>query len=58
MRYLYEPLKKATKFAVEDLRQDGGVGGVIALDRKGKGVYLCRSHLVISTNSSMQWLWL
>ncbi|EPQ57564.1 asparaginase [Gloeophyllum trabeum ATCC 11539] len=35
MKLLNEPLAKAAKVAVEDLRTDGGVGGVIALDREG-----------------------
>ncbi|EKM54035.1 uncharacterized protein PHACADRAFT_257628 [Phanerochaete carnosa HHB-10118-sp] len=35
MRYLHEPLEKAAKHCVEELRRDGGIGGVIALDNKG-----------------------
>jgi len=35
VKLLREPLQKAAKHAVEDLRKDGGLGGVIALDRKG-----------------------
>lgn len=30
-------MKKAAKHAVEDLLQDGGLGGVIALDNLGNG---------------------
>ncbi|KAI0344637.1 asparaginase [Trametopsis cervina] len=35
MRYLNESLHKATEHCVEELRKDGGLGGVIALDNKG-----------------------
>lgn len=35
MKYLDEPLAKAAKHCVEELRHDGGVGGVIALDNQG-----------------------
>lgn len=35
MRYLNESVRKAAKHCVEELRQDGGIGGVIALDNKG-----------------------
>ncbi|KAF8972944.1 asparaginase [Flammula alnicola] len=35
VRYLREPLAKAAQRAVEDLLEDGGIGGVIALDNKG-----------------------
>jgi beta-aspartyl-peptidase (threonine type) len=35
VRYLGESLEKATHRAVKDLLQDGGLGGVIALDSKG-----------------------
>ena len=37
MRYLNEPVGKAAKHCVEELRHDGGIGGVIALDNKGNG---------------------
>lgn len=37
MKYLHEPLSKAAKACVEDLRRDGGMGGVIALDNRGNG---------------------
>lgn len=39
MRLLNEPLKKATQRAVDDLRRDGGEGGVIAVDREGHGEF-------------------
>ncbi|TFY58072.1 hypothetical protein EVG20_g8292, partial [Dentipellis fragilis] len=35
MQYLGEPVQKAAKWVVEDLRKDGGMGGVIALDESG-----------------------
>ncbi|KZT19701.1 asparaginase [Neolentinus lepideus HHB14362 ss-1] len=35
MKFLNEPLAKASKVAIEDLRHDGGVGGVICVDRQG-----------------------
>jgi L-asparaginase / beta-aspartyl-peptidase len=35
MQYLNEPLNRAARAAVEDLRKDGGLGGVIALDSQG-----------------------
>lgn len=37
MRYHHESLKKAASHCVEELRRDGGIGGVIALDSKGHG---------------------
>ncbi|KAI8975831.1 asparaginase [Trametes punicea] len=37
MRYLHEPLSVAAKTCVEELRRDGGIGGVIALDNSGNG---------------------
>ncbi|KAA1471715.1 asparaginase [Dentipellis sp. KUC8613] len=36
MQYLGEPVQKAAKWVVEDLRKDGGMGGVIALDESGR----------------------
>ncbi|KAI0633742.1 asparaginase [Trametes polyzona] len=35
MKYLREPVQRAAKECVEELRRDGGVGGVIALDNAG-----------------------
>lgn len=37
VKLLHEPLKKAAQQAVDDLRKGGGLGGVIAVDRKGNG---------------------
>jgi beta-aspartyl-peptidase (threonine type) len=37
MRYLHEHVEKACKHVVEDLRKDGGLGGVIAVDNQGNG---------------------
>lgn len=37
VKYLGESLQKATEYAVEELRQHGGIGGVIALDNAGNG---------------------
>jgi L-asparaginase / beta-aspartyl-peptidase len=44
MKFLHEPLAKAGKHVVEELRRNGGVGGLISLDGKGHGMYLrlCR----------------
>lgn len=39
MKYLHEPLAKAARHCVEELRRDGGVGGVIALDNQGNGTF-------------------
>ncbi|CDO77696.1 hypothetical protein BN946_scf184969.g47 [Trametes cinnabarina] len=39
MKYLHEPLAAAALACVEELRQDGGIGGVIALDNAGNGMY-------------------
>lgn len=45
MRYLGENVEQASRHCVEELRQDGGIGGVIALDNQGKGAYsLGRCH--------------
>ena len=44
MKYLHEPLGVAAKACVEELRRDGGVGGVIALDNAGNGGF----ELVVS----------
>ncbi|KAH9913470.1 asparaginase [Epithele typhae] len=35
MKYLNEPLDVAAKACVEELRRDGGVGGIIAMDNTG-----------------------
>ena len=37
MKYLHESVSVAARVCVEDLRRDGGVGGVIALDNAGNG---------------------
>lgn len=37
MRYLQESVDEAAKHCVEELRQNGGIGGVIALDNEGNG---------------------
>ena len=37
MKYLHEPVGVAAKACVEELRRDGGIGGVIALDNAGNG---------------------
>lgn len=52
MRFLSEPVKKAAECAVEDLRKDGGIGGVIVLDRQGNGMYLHHFITVIRTDPS------
>ncbi|TBU55049.1 asparaginase [Dichomitus squalens] len=35
MKYMHEPLSVAAKACIEELRRDGGIGGVIALDNAG-----------------------
>lgn len=35
MQYQHESLKDAAAYVVEDLKQAGGIGGVIALDNEG-----------------------
>ncbi|KAG6878544.1 hypothetical protein C0993_004442 [Termitomyces sp. T159_Od127] len=40
IQYLHEPLEAAAQTAVEDLRVEGGSGGVIALDDLGNGVFV------------------
>ncbi|CCM00684.1 uncharacterized protein FIBRA_02723 [Fibroporia radiculosa] len=35
MRYLHEPLDQAARYCIEELRRDGGIGGIIAVDRQG-----------------------
>ncbi|KAI0790695.1 nucleophile aminohydrolase [Abortiporus biennis] len=35
MKYLHESVNESAKQCVEELRKDGGIGGVIALDNKG-----------------------
>lgn len=51
VKLLHEPLKKAARHAVEDLRAHGGLGGVIALDHKGNGkaisIYICDVLVII-----------
>ena len=37
MRYLGESVEKASKHCIEELRHDGGLGGVIAVDNLGHG---------------------
>lgn len=35
MKFLHESVGKASSYVVEELRQNGGVGGVITLDSEG-----------------------
>ena len=44
MKYLNESVEQAARSCVEELRQNGGIGGVIALDNKGHGAYTVRSR--------------
>lgn len=37
MQYLGESVTKAADWVVKDLKEQGGIGGVIALDRTGNG---------------------
>lgn len=37
MQYLDEPLDVATQHVVDDLFKNGGMGGIIAVDRQGNG---------------------
>lgn len=46
MQYLREPLAVAAKKAVDDLYADGGLGGVIALDHEGNGMWLLLLSLI------------
>lgn len=52
MKFLHEPLAKAGKQVVEELRRNGGFGGLISLDERGHGVYQypasddCIAHLL------------
>jgi len=39
MQFLREPLDKAIRKVLADITKAEGCGGVIALDRKGNGVY-------------------
>lgn len=40
MKYLGESLDKATSAVVEDLKINGGMGGLIAIDQAGQGTTL------------------
>lgn len=37
MQYLDESVEEATQHVVNDLFRDGGIGGIIAVDRQGNG---------------------
>ena len=37
---MHEPLDVAARACVEELRGDGGIGGVIALDNSGNGEWV------------------
>ncbi len=37
MQFKHESIKQAGQHAVEDLREDGGLGGAIVLDSEGNG---------------------
>lgn len=52
MQYLGDSVTKAADWVVEDLRDHGGVGGVIALDKEGNGQYNCLSHILPSCQLS------
>jgi L-asparaginase / beta-aspartyl-peptidase len=38
MQYLGESLADASQYVIDDLFDEGGMGGVIALDRDGNGM--------------------
>lgn len=40
MKYLGESLEKATSAVVEDLKINGGLGGLIAINQDGEGTTL------------------
>jgi len=44
-----ESVTKAADYVVDELRKDGGVGGVIALDHKGNGWLTPDAYLSILT---------
>ena len=48
MKYLHEPLSIAAKACVEELRRDGGIGGVIVLDNAGNGELLIHSRVAFA----------
>jgi hypothetical protein len=43
MRYLDEPIEEAARNVVSDLLKDGGLGGIVAVDKQGNGITI--SHL-------------
>lgn len=47
MRYLDEPIEEAARNVVSDLLEDGGLGGIIAVDKQGNGRTI--SHLCVYT---------
>lgn len=47
MKYRHESVQQATVQCIEELRRDGGDGGVIAVDNKGRGTY-CLYNLCLS----------
>ena len=49
IKFLREPLAKAGEHVVEELRRNGGVGGLISLDHKGRGTCIHASFRRINT---------
>ena len=48
VKYLHEPLSIAAKACVEELRRDGGIGGVIVLDNAGNGELLIHPRIAFA----------
>jgi beta-aspartyl-peptidase (threonine type) len=46
MQYLGESLNEATQNVIDDLFKEGGMGGVIALDRDGNGTCMSSCETV------------
>lgn len=50
MQYLDEPLGEAAQHVVDDLFKDGGMGGIIAVDRQGNGKRSCTLSNTLETD--------
>jgi hypothetical protein len=56
MQYLDESVEEAAQRVVDDLFRDGGMGGVIAVDRQGNGNDFVSLPCALETNHSLEQL--
>lgn len=53
MQYLDESVEEAAQHVVDDLFRDGGMGGIIAVDRQGNGNDFVSLPCALETDHSL-----